>query len=415
MGHVRSLVCARCAQRDDPAAARESCARCGAVLDLEVDLSTVGPGAREALRSSRERGLFKWWPFLPLPDRSRVVSLGEGDTPLLPAGRLGARMGLDRLLLKNDTVLPTGSLKDRSNALGISRAVALRVPAVAVVSTGNAAASVAAYAAAAGLPAIILLPEATAPGKIAQAVAHGARIVAVRGDYDQSARLFAAACRAFGWYACMSNDPYRNEGKKTYAYELWAQLDGTVPKWVIHPTAGGLGLAATWKGFNELFALGWVETLPRMVAAQAKACAPIVEAYQRGLTDVQPVVARPTVAESIRVGNPKSLGWRVLRAIRTSGGTAVALEEAEILEAQRALAREAGVYAEPAAATSVAAAARLRRDGLIAQDDLTVCVITGHGLKQPDAMAVEVALAAPIEPTLDALKSRLDDGTPQGH
>jgi threonine synthase len=249
---------------------------------------------------------------------------------------------------------------------------------------------------------------------VAQAAAHGAEIVAVDAGYDATAKLFAAAVRAFGWYTCMSNDPYRNEGKKSYAYELWEQLAAEVPDWMIHPTAGGLGLVATWKGFNELHSLGWIDRLPRMVAAQAAMCAPIVEAYRSGSSDVQPVSAKETVAESIRVGYPKSLGWRALRDIRKSGGTAVGLEEAEIIEARELLARYAGIYAEPAGAISLAAAARLRQEGMIGARDLTICVITGHGLKQPEVQATSGLLPLPIEATLESLRRRLEREHPDG-
>jgi threonine synthase len=408
MGIVASLSCPRCGGTHDPAGYLEMCGGCGAVLETVIDLTGIGPGERDALLASRRRGLFRWWPFLPLARRDCVVSLGEGDTPLIAAGRLGTRLGLDRLYLKNDAVLPTGSLKDRSNAVAISKAVELGVRTVAVVSTGNAAASVAAYAAAAGLRAVVLLPEETSPEKVAQAAAYGAEIIAVKSDFDQTAKLFSAATREFGWYACMSNNPYRNEGKKTYAYELSEQLDGETPEWLIHPTAGGLGLVATWKAYNELSALGWTDRLPRMVAAQAATCAPIVAAYRSASSEVHPVPARATAAESIRVGNPKSLGWRVLRDIRKSGGTAVALDETEILEAQALLARHAGIYAEPAGAISLAAAAKLRRDDTIERGDLTVCVITGHGLKQPEAGASDRRTREPIAPTIEALRSRVE-------
>lgn len=414
MGQVKSIFCPRCGRSSEPARYQESCESCGSVLEVAMDLSGLGPGERDALLATPERGIFRWWPFLPLADRASVVSLGEGDTPLLPAGRLGERLGFERLYLKNDTVLPTGSLKDRSNAIGVSRAVELGIPLVAVVSTGNAAASVSAYAAAAGLRAVILLPEETGPGKVAQAAAHGAEIVAVKGDYDRTAKLFAAAVREFGWYACMSNNPYRNEGKKSYAYELWTQLGGEVPQWLVHPTAGGLGLIATWKGFNELYTLGWVDRLPRMVAAQAAACAPIVEAYRSGSSEVQPVLAKATMAESIRVGYPKSLGWRAIRDIRKSGGAAVALEEPEIWEGRALLARHAGIFAEPAGAISLAAAARLRQEGMIDPNDLTVCMITGHGLKQPEIQALDRPFPPPIEPSLESLRRRLDQGRVDG-
>ncbi len=408
MGQIKSIFCPRCGRACESTQYQESCGSCGSVLEMAMDLSGLGPGQRDTLLAAPERGLFRWWPFLPLADRASVVSLGEGDTPLLPAGRLGERLGFGRLYLKNDTVLPTGSLKDRSNAIGVSKAVELGVPLVAVVSTGNAAASVSAYAAAAGLRSVIMLPEETAPGKVAQAAAHGAEIVAVKGDFDRTAKLFATAVREFGWYASMSNNPYRNEGKKSYAYELWAQLGREAPQWLIHPTAGGLGLVATWKGFNELYALGWVDRLPRMVAAQASACAPIVEAYRSGSADVRPVSAKETIAESIRVGYPKSLGWRALRDIRASGGTATALDEPEIREAWALLARHAGIYAEPAGAISLAAAARLRQEGAIGPRDLTVCVITGHGLKQPEIQGLAAPLPPAIEPNLESLRRRLN-------
>jgi threonine synthase len=334
--------------------------------------------------------------------------LGEGDTPLIHASPLGEKMGIPNLYLKNDTVLPTGSLKDRSNSVGISVAREWGVKTTAVMSTGNAAASVAAYAAAAGMESIVMVPKGTAPSKIVQARAHGATVIVVDGDFDNEvAKLYKSALKEFGWYDCLSSNPYRDEGKKSYAYEMVDQLDGRVPDWVIHPTAGGTGIYAMWKGYKELLSLGWIERAPKLVAAQSEAAAPIVAAFEKGSTKVEAVLARETIAESIQVGNPVSLGWRALASLRESGGTAVALSDREILEAQVVLARVAGVFAEPAAATSVAAAKKLRERGVIDRDDIVVCNLTGHGLKQPDSIQVSETEFAPLAPTLNALRDKI--------
>jgi threonine synthase len=196
-------------------------------------------------------------------------------------------------------------------------------------------------------------------------------------------------------------------GKKSYAYELADQLDGRCPDWVVHPSAGGAGVPCIWQGCKELRWLGCLDELPRLVAAQSEMAAPVVAAFAKGLEEVEPVRARPTVAESIQVGNPAAQGRRTLAALRESNGAAVALSEAEILEAQSLTARLSGIFAEPAGAISVAAAKKLRRTGVIGPTDFVVCNITGHGLKQPDAAAGEQHA---IQPTLDALRFELRAG-----
>jgi len=357
---------------------------------------------------SRDRTLWRWFDFFPIENRTSIVSLGEGCTPLIHATRLGDRLGLSQLYLKNDTVLPTGSLKDRSNSVGISKARELGFTTAAVMSTGNAAASVAAYSAAAGLQSVVMVPLSTAPSKIIQARAYGACVVVIEGNFDRDvAELYESAMQEFGWYDCLSSNPYRDEGKKSYAYEIVDQLNEGVPDWVLHPTAGGTGIYAMWKGFQELLSLGWTHRLPKLVAAQSEAAAPIALAFHQGLADVKPVAARPTVAESIQVGNPVSLGWRALAALRESHGTAVALTDEEILEAQFLTGSLAGVFAEPAAATSVAAARKLRAAGTINADDVVVCNLTGHGLKQPAAVRLTDKELRPIAPTLQALREQI--------
>jgi threonine synthase len=379
------------------------------VLEAILEIGHLSRSDLTEIRKRGDRTIWRWFEFFPIEDRSAIVSLGEGYTPLLRPKRLSEEVGIRRLYLKNDAVLPTGSLKDRSNAVGLSKAREMGFETAAVASTGNAAASVAAYAAAAGLRSVVMVPTETEPSKIAQARAYGATVVLVDGDFDNDvARIYGAAVREFGWYDCLSTNPYRDEGKKSYAFEYFDQLDEHVPNWVIHPTAGGTGLYAIWKGYRELLELGWAHRIPKLVAAQSEAAAPIVAALERGLPDVEPFSVKDTVAESIRVGNPRAMGWRALEAIRGSNGTAVALSDVEILEAQSLLARLAGVFAEPAGATSLAAAWRLRKQEIIGRDDLVVCNITGNGLKQPSAVRLSEDDLRTIPPDLEALRQRLE-------
>jgi threonine synthase len=407
MGIMSGLRCPRCG--NEPAAKTVfKCGECSTILEVRLDLSHLTRSDLYRLRRSSDTTIWRWFDFFPVERRSSIVSLGEGYTPVIHSRQLGENLKIARLYLKNDTVLPTGSLKDRSNSVGVSKAKELGFTTATVMSTGNAAASVAAYAAAAGLKSVVMVPIGTAPSKIIQARACGASVIVVSGDFDREvAQLYRAALTEFGWYDCLSSNPYRNEGKKSYAYELFDQLDEHVPDWVIHPTAGGTGIYAMWKGFQEFITLGWAHRAPRLAAAQSAAAAPIVASFEKGLSHIEPVVARPTVAESIEVGNPASMGRRALAALRESKGRPVGLTDEEILEAQYLTAKLTGIFAEPAAATSVAGAKKLRQAGVIGPDDMVVCNLTGHGLKQPDVIKVADEELRPIAPTLEALRKRV--------
>ncbi len=401
MRRAQRFTCPKCMKGYPIGIKEPRCPECYLILEVALDLEGLKATGPALFLDRRERSIWRWREFFPIEKTGAIVSLGEGGTPLLPAERLRREVGGADLYFKNDTLLPTGSLKDRSNAVGISRAMEEGREVVAVASTGNAAASVAAYAARAGLQSVVFVPEATAPEKVVQADAYGGRVIRIKADYDETARLYGQAVRAFGWYNCLSSNPFRNEGKKTYAYEIWTDLDGRVPNWVIHPTAGGTGPAACWKGFNELYTLGWIERLPKIVVAQAAACAPIVQAFEAGWDEIRPVQPQPTIAESIKVGGPSTMAWRALRAARDSGGTAIALSESEIEWSQILLATDAGVFAEPAGAVSVGAAIQLAQKGMLAPGDLVVAVITGHGLKQPPS---DLTLPDAIPPDLTALE-----------
>ncbi len=408
MGLVKALRCPKCGT-ESPSRTIFECPSCSSVLEVVVDISHLTRSHLTDIRRSTDRTLWRWFDFFPIQSRSQIVSLGEGYTPLLKPKRLSQEVGLNRLYLKNDTLLPTGSLKDRSNSVGLSKAKEMGFETAAALSTGNAAASVAAYSAAAGLNCIVMVPYGISRAKITQARAYGATVVPLEGDLENDgAKLYSAAIERFGWYDCLSSNPYRNEGKKSYAYELFDQLDEHVPHWIIHPSAGGTGLYAIWKGYQELNGLGWAHRLPRLVAAQSQAVAPIAVAFEKGETEIEPVPVGETVAESIKVGNPSSMGWRALKAIRASKGTALSFSDKEILEAQLLLGRFAGVFAEPAGAVSLAAARRMRQEGTIDQNDMVICNITGHGLKQPSAILDPQEELKPIAPNLSALRQHLE-------
>lgn len=407
MGVINQFRCPKCGHEPGSKTVFQ-CPHCLSILEVQVSIDHLTRTDFDRMRHSGDRSIWRWFELFPLTERSHIVSLGEGDTPLIRAPLLGEKLGLANLYLKNDTVLPTGSLKDRSNSLGLAVAKEMGFTTVTVMSTGNAAASVAAYAAAAGIKSVVMVPAGTAPSKIVQARAYGATVVVIDGSFDyEVAKLYKSAVQEFGWYDCLSSNPYRDEGKKSYAYEMADQLDGRMPDWVIHPTAGGTGIYAMWKGYQELLSLGWIVRAPSLVAAQSEAAAPIVTAFEKGMNEIEPVVARETVAESIQVGNPASLGWRALAALRESRGSAAAVSDGEILQAQALIGSLAGIFAEPAAATSVAVAKKLRDAGVIGAEEMVVCNLTGHGLKQPEAIRLSEKDVKPIAPTLAALREQM--------
>jgi threonine synthase len=409
MGKVRTLACPKCQQHHSPTDRVFLCPNCQLPLDVQVDLTQLSADFQAKLMRRQDTTIWKWHEFLPVEDLGAVVSLGEGYTPLVQTEGLAKATGLARLYIKNDGLLPTGSLKDRSNAVGISKAREFGATTAAVVSTGNAAASVAAYAAVAGMQAVVMIPAGTSPQKVAQAAVYGAHVIPIQGEFDQVASIYQSAIQEFGWYDCLSSNPYRLEGKKSYAFELWEQLDGEVPDWMCHSTAGGAGVVAAAKGFRELKDLGWLEKLPRMVAGQADPCAPVVRAFEAGAEEVSPVEAGETIAESIRVGRPTAMATRCLREVKETGGAAVGVTDDEIRAAQSLLARTCGIFGEPGGVVSVAAALKLKAQGKIQADDLVVCTVSGHGLKQPDVLNPKALLRRPIPATLDALRARVQE------
>ncbi len=374
-----------------------TCAQCGCVLEIELDVSEC---VAESLSGA---GVWRYARFLPV-DAGRRVSLSEGDTGLHACERLGSEFGIPHLFVKNEGENPTGSFKDRGMTVGVTRAVQLGAKAVACASTGNTAASLSAYAARAGLRAIVLVPSGqVAVGKIAQSVIHGGEIVQIEGNFDDAMRVVQQLSLDTGdVYLLNSINPFRLEGQKTLAYEICESL-GTSPDVVVLPMGNAGNISAIWKGFQEFKAAGMIDCLPRMIGVQAENAAPLVAALAETDPDVCHLSDPETVATAIRIGAP--VNWRkAIAAVRESGGCAGTVSDAEILAAQRDLARKEGRFVEPASAAPIA---WLRKNGL-SDAETVVCVATGHGLKDPDAVLREAPRFTTAHPTLASLKEALN-------
>lgn len=383
------------------------CPDCGGNLDIMYNYAAIQPGFGAG------EGMFRYASLLPCAEPGGMLPLRIGGTPLHRARRLATEAGLDNLWLKDETGNPSASIKDRASAVALLRAAATGADTVAVASTGNAGSSTACLAAAIGLRAVVFVPETAPAAKLTQALAYGARVLAVRGSYDDAYDLCLRACEEQGWFNRSTGfNPFTREGKKTASFEIWEQLN-QVPDRVIVPTGDGNILSGIWKGWRDLHAAGLIERLPKIDCAQSKGSAAICHTIERIRAkeqepDWQSIrvesVAASTVADSISVDKPRD-GLAAVRAVIESGGEAVAVSDDEILAAVRELASAAGVFAEPAAAATWAAAKRLARDDRIDRDEKVVLLITGNGLK--DAASVPVGKPTVVDATPESLDALL--------
>ncbi|MCG5212058.1 threonine synthase [Streptosporangium sp. KLBMP 9127] len=376
------------------------CRACGGLLEIHYDLGRASGEILTRAAERRDIGLWRWADLLPVPPGTEPLHLGEGDTPLLTTRLLGDKLGIPGLLVKNDTLMPTGSFKDRGFSVAVGFARSLGVREAFTYSSGNAGASFATYAARAGIAATVLVEDVANDSKVAAISLYGARVLRLR--YRSSLEIFAgvSALAEAGFYSFVNFiNPVRHEGMKTYAYEICEALGWRAPDVMVHPVGTGGGLWGAWKGFRELKRLGVIDRLPRMIGVQASASAPLVRAFQNGQSTAGPHGdARRTVAQSIAGDAPIQGGARVLRAIYESGGRAVAVDDADLFEAMRLLGAE-GVAAEPSAAASIAGLLRARSQGWVSPDDTVVAVVTGSAQKQPEAL---VRAAPPTDGVVSA-------------
>ena len=370
----------------DPRQEQHLCT-CGAPLLARYDLDAARAWQKSSL-TGRAANMWRYRELMPLFDGEEPLTLGEGWTPLLHATRLGRELGIERLFVKDESLNPTNSFKARGLAAAVTRAAALKPRALSVPSAGNAANAMAAYAAAAGIPAHVFMPRDVKVPFIRECELYGAEVTLVDGLITDAGRMAAERGRPLGWYDVSTlKEPYRIEGKKTMAYELGEQLDWEFPDWIVYPTGGGTGMVGMWKAFDELERIGWkTPRRPRMVSVQATGCAPIVRAFDEGAERSEMWQQARTVADGLRV--PKAIGdFLVLRAVRESGGTALAVSDADMVQGMRELGMREGISAAPEGGAALHAVKVLRADGRMKPTDTVVVFNTGGALKYLDVLS----------------------------
>ncbi len=363
-----------------------TCTDCGAVLEV-----VCNPDVSKDIFSCRKQTMWKYKEFMPV-DEKKIVSLEEGGTPFVKCDKLGSELGID-LYVKVEGSNPTGSFKDRGMSVGITKAMELGVSTVGCASTGNTSASLAAYAARAGLRCVVLLPSGkVALGKLAQAMFHGAEVLSIKGNFDEALDAITALALEGQLYLLNSVNPFRLEGQKSIGFEIVDDLGWQSPDRIILPVGNAGNISAIWKGVSEFYEAGFIEDRPMMTGIQAEGACPIVNAYQKGKTEIEAIENPETVATAIRIGAPVS-SLKALRAIYDSHGHAETVSDEEILSAQKLLARKEGIGVEPASAASIAGLMKLVDQGVVDKGEQVVCIVTGHLLKDPNT-----AINACVEP-----------------
>jgi threonine synthase len=382
MSALAGLACPECGTAFDADRLQAVCPACDSPLLARYDLAALRTKLDRDEVSHRPGGLWRWAELLPVREPSWRLTLGEGDTGLLPVRRLGEQLGLRRLFLKDEGTNPTGTFKARGMAVAVGRAAELGVRALAVASAGNAGGALAAYAARAGLEAHIFMPADAPPATLAEVTAAGASLHLVRGLIDEAGREAAAASEREGWQAISTfKEPYRLEGKKTMGLEIAEAFEWEVPDVILYPTGGGTGLVGIWKAFAELEAIGWIGSRrPKMVCVQAEGCAPVVRALKNGAERIEAWADAATIAAGLRVPHPYA-GRLILRAVRESGGGGVSVSDDEIRRARSDLAQLEGILACPEGAATVAGLRRWAAQGKLDPDETILLLNTGSGLK----------------------------------
>jgi len=402
MSFIKGLQCRECGRRY-PAQLQSGCEDCFAPLEVDYDYDTLARVLTRERIESRPNSIWRYRELLPLESEPRI-GLSTGSTPLVRAERLGRALGLQNLYLKNDSVcFPTLSFKDRVTSVAVNKALEFKLEAVGCASTGNLANSVAAAAAAAGLLSFILVPENLEQNKITATSVYGARVIAVRGNYDDVNRLCSQIADRHPWgFVNVNLRPFYAEGSKTFGFEIAEQLGWQAPQAIVVPMAGGSLISKTYKGLTELERIGLLRgpLTTRLFGAQAAGCNPITDAVRRRSTDIRPVKPN-TIAKSLAIGNPAD-GYYAAGLILKTGGWADDATDPEITAGIRLLGETEGIFTETAGGVAIAVTKKLVERGQIDRGGVTVIAITGNGLKTPDA----VSLAAPeiIDAKIDAFE-----------
>ncbi len=381
--YYSDLACSHCGQSFDIHQLQTFCQVCNTPLAAAYDLKTARAQLDRDAVARRPRGMWRWRELLPVSVPEKLVTLGEGDAPLLDTPRLAASLGMQQVYVKDESLNPTGTFKARGMAAAISMANQLGVERVIIPTAGNAGGAMAAYAARAGMQAAVYMPSDTPQANMQECRAMGAELILVDGLISDAARLVGVRAGEEGWFDLSTfKEPFRLEGKKVMGYEIAESLGWKLPNWIFYPTGGGTGLVGLWKAFAELAELGWLEddARPRLVAVQAEGCAPVVRAFETGAGVCEFWQGAQTDASGLRV--PKSFADRmILSALRASRGTALAVSEQAIADARAELAQCEGLYVAPEGAATLAGLRKLLRSGVVNSSESVVLLNTGAGLK----------------------------------
>ncbi|MHA1861107.1 MAG: threonine synthase, partial [Candidatus Ranarchaeia archaeon] len=379
---------------------------CKGRLDILYDYGVIEQLVSKKDLEKRKEGVWKYFEFLPVLSRDNIISLGEGGTPFIKATRLADHIGIKDLYTKDETRNPSGSFKDRPMTVGVSKAVEHGAKVLATASSGNAAAGMATYGAKAGIPCYTFVPDFAPAGKIAQLQLLGAKVVRLAGfeGEDPTAKLLRLTVDKYGWTPCPSFgyfNPYQTEGPKTIGYELAEHFGWSSPDWVIVQVGGAGLLTGVYRGFKEFYEMGWIDRMPRIAVVQSDGCAPLVRAWQRGekFPNITPWEKVDTVAEGLEDPFP----WDAdvgLEAIKETDGIALVVSNAEILEAQRLLAKYEGLFGEPSGTTGLAALIKLLEEGTIDKTESVVHILSGAGLKDPEVVIRQFKTPPVIRPDL---------------
>lgn len=393
-------TCITCRRNFLPGEIQYTCPACGGNLDARYDYDNIRPlMTPEALDGNPDTSLWRYASFYPNSLERSPLNLTVGMTPLTRTRRLGRALGLDRIWVKNDTLNPSGSFKDRASLMILAHCMENNISTVSGASTGNAGTSMACLAAAAGLEAVIFVPETAPHAKIVQLMVYGARLALVKGDYGQAFDMCEQLSRRRGWFnRNTGTNPYTREGKKTVSFEIWEQMGCQCPDAVVVTVGDGNIISGVYKGFFDLHQAGLIPRIPRIIGVQASGSAAIARAFHSG--DPIRRIQANTIADSISAGSPSD-GQAALEAVRASGGTFVTLEDNLILDAIPLLARTEGIFAEPSGAAGVEGVRHLVQSGELAPGDSVVVIATGNGLKDVAAAQKVTGLPRPVDPDQD--------------
>ena len=379
MKNVKYAQCVKCGKIYEATPNLTNC-QCGGILDIIYDYDYIKTVlTKEKLAARRDNSMWRYRELLPVEEDTPNTPLRVGWSPLYEADALAKQLGIKKLYVKDDGINPTASLKDRASAMAVAKAREAGAKVIACSSTGNAASSLAGNAAAAGLKTYIFVPSRAPKGKVAQLMTFGATVISVQGSYEETFELSKQAIDKWGWYnRNAAINPYLSEGKKTVSLEIMEQLDWKAPDYIAISVGDGCTIAGLWKGLKDLYAIGFIDRLPRLISAQAEGCCPLNQAIETG--EPWHPMEENTLADSIAVGVPRNAD-KALMAIRESNGLTVNVSDEEIMAAQKLLGRTCGVFGEPAGVTGAAGLKKLCEQGKIPADATVVSVVTGNGLK----------------------------------